>query len=144
MRLRVEPPRTTSIFSLVKRAALGGAHRGPVAPTRQRRTIRFVQALLALVAVCLFVLAGYNLGRVTGYGEALRAGQIDAPAEPSGAETAVLIVLGGIALGGAWLLGTGGAVRIPTPARLEQLAGRAESVALQRAEEAAAENPPRS
>jgi hypothetical protein len=113
-----------------------------VAPTRQRRTIRFVQTLLALVAVSLFLLAGYNLGRVDGYEQGLDAGEIDAPAAPSGVETAVLVVLGGIALGGAWLLGAGGAVRIPTPARLDQLAGRAESVALQRAEEAAGESAP--
>ncbi len=125
----------------VKRAALGGAHRGPVAPTRQRRTIRFIQLLLVLFAVGLFVFAGYSFGRAAGYDDGRRAEQIDAPSEPSVGQAIVLVVLGGVALGGASLLGVGGAVRIPTPARLDDLAGRAESVALQRAEEAAAESP---
>jgi hypothetical protein len=125
----------------VKRAALGGAHRGPVAPTRQRRTIRFVQLLLVLFAVGLFVFAGYSFGREAGYEDGRRAGDIDAPSEPSVVQAVVLLVLGGVALGGASLLGAGGAVRIPTPARLDDLAGRAEAVALQRAEEAAAEDP---
>lgn len=121
----------------MKRAALGGAHRGPVAPTRQRRTIRFVQAIFILFAVGLFVFAGYSFGRATGYEAATRAGEIDAPAEPSLAQGVVLVVLGGIALIGGMLLNAGGAVRIPTPARLDDLAGRAEAVALERAEEAA-------
>ena len=34
----------------MKRQMAGGAHRGPVAPNRQRRTIRFVQLLLVLAA----------------------------------------------------------------------------------------------
>ena len=126
----------------MKRAALGGAHRGPVAPTRQRRTIRFIQLLLVLFAAGLFVFAGYSFGRQAGYEDGRRAGEIDAPSEPSRIQAVVLVVLGGVALGGASLLGgAGGAVRIPTPARLDDLAGRAESVALQRAEEAAAESP---
>lgn len=125
----------------VKRAALGGAHRGPVAPTRQRRTIRFIQLLLVLFAVGLFVFAGYSFGRAAGYDDGRRAEQIDAPSQPSLVQAIVLVVLGGVALGGASLLGAGGAVRIPTPARLDDLAGRAESVALQRAEEAATESP---
>ena len=126
----------------MKRAALGGAHRGPVAPTRQRRTIRFIQLLLVLFAVGLFVFAGYSFGRQAGYDDGRRAGEIDAPSEPSLITAVVLVVLGGVALGGASLLGgPGGAVRIPTPARLDDLAGRAESVALQRAEEAAADSP---
>lgn len=126
----------------MKRAALGGAHRGPVAPTRQRRTIRFIQLLLVLFAVGLFVFAGYSFGREAGYEDGRRAEEIDAPAAPSLVQALVLVILGGVSLGGASLLGAGGAVRIPTPARLDDLAGRAESVALQRAEEAAAEAPP--
>ena len=125
----------------MKRAALGGAHRGPVAPTRQRRTIRFVQLLLLLFAIGLFVFAGYSLGRATGYDDGLRAGEIDAPREPSTIQSVVLVTIGAIALGGAFLLGSGDTVRIPTPALLDELAGRAESVALQKAEEAAAERP---
>ena len=125
----------------MKRAALGGAHRGPVAPTRQRRTIRFIQLLLVLFAVGLFVFAGYSFGRRAGYADGRRAEQIDAPSAPSRVQAVVLVILGGVALGGASLLSAGGTVRIPTPARLDDLAGRAESVALQRAEEAAAESP---
>lgn len=124
----------------MKRAALGGAHRGPVAPTRQRRTIRFVQTVLVLFAVGLFVFAGYSFGRAAGYEAGIRAGEIDAPAEPSLVQGVVLVVLGGIALGGGMLLNAGGAVRIPTPARLDDLAGRAEAVALARAEGAATES----
>ena len=124
----------------MKRAALGGAHRGPVAPTRQRRTIRFIQLLLVLFAVGLLVFAGYSFGREAGYKDGLRAEEIDAPSEPSLVQGVVLVLLGGIALGGASLLNAGGgAVRIPTPAALDDLAGRAESVALERAEEAAQE-----
>jgi hypothetical protein len=108
---------------------------------RQRRTIRFIQLLLVLFAVGLFVFAGYSFGRQAGYADGRQAEQIDAPPEPSRIQAVVLVILGGVALGGASLLSAGGAVRIPTPARLDDLAGRAESVALQRAEEAAAESP---
>lgn len=125
----------------MKRAALGGAHRGPVAARRQRRTIRFIQLLLILFAIGLFVFAGYSFGRQAGYEDGLRAEEIDAPSQPSLVQSGVLLVLGGTALGGAALLNAGGTVRIPTPARLDDLAGRAESVALQRAEEAASESP---
>ncbi len=128
----------------MKRQALGGAHRGPVAPTRQRRTIRFVQSLLLLFAVGLFVFAGYSFGRAAGYQDGRRASAIDAPSEPSVAKAVVLLVIGGVALGAASLLGVGGPVRVPTPARLDDLACRAESVALQRAEDAASEPTPTS
>ena len=124
----------------MKRAALGGAHRGPVAPTRQRRTIRFVQILLIGFAIGFFVFAGYSFGRAAGYEAGTRAGEIDAPAEPSAIQGIVLVALGGIALIGGKLLDAGGAVRIPTPARLDDLAGRAESVAVAKAEEAARED----
>lgn len=121
----------------MKRAALGGAHRGPVAPTRQRRTIRFIQALFILFAVGLFVFAGYSFGRTAGYEDGAKAGQIDAPSEPSLVQGVVLVVLGGVSLASGMLLSSGGAVRVPTPARLEELVGRAEAVALSKAEEAA-------
>ena len=120
----------------MKRAALGGAHRGPVAPTRQRRTIRFVQALFILFAVGLFVFAGYSFGRSAGYEDGARAGDIDAPSEPSSIQGVVLVLLGGISLASGMLLSSGGAVRVPTPARLDELVGRAEAVALSKAEEA--------
>ncbi|MDP9068874.1 MAG: hypothetical protein M3N53_11100 [Actinomycetota bacterium] len=121
----------------MKRAALGGAHRGPVAPTRQRRTIRFVQGLLIAAAIAFFVFSGYAFGRAAGFDEGRRAGGFDAPRDPSVVQAIVLLVLGGVALGGGFLLNGGGTVRLPTPARLEDLAGRAESVAVQRAEESA-------
>lgn len=128
------------IVAPVKRQALGGAHRGPVAPTRQRRTIRFVQLLLTLIACGCLVLAGYNMGRVAGYEDGRRADSFDAPREPSTLQTIVLVVLGATAAGAALLLQGDGTVRVPTPARLDELAGRAESVAVERAEAAAREN----
>ena len=91
-----------------------------------------------LFAIGLFVFAGYSFGRSAGFDAGTRAQEIDAPAEPSLTQGIVLVVLGSVALVGGMLLDAGGAVRIPTPARLDDLAGRAEAVALQKAEEAAA------
>ena len=121
----------------MKRAVTGGAHRGPVAPTRQRRTIRFVQILLILTAAALVAFAGYSYGRVDGFDSGKRAGEIDAPREPSTVQTVVLVILGGVAFGAALLLQERSAVRIPTPSKLDELAGRAEQVAIERAEEVA-------
>lgn len=121
----------------MKRAALGGAHRGPVAPTRQRRTIRFIQVLLLLFGVGLLAFAAVALVDTIGF-EPVRA--IDAPREPSLVQPVVLTVVGAIFLGGGLLLG-GRTVRVPTPARLEELVGRAESVALEKAEQASREEP---
>lgn len=92
----------------------GGAHRGPVAPTRQRRTIRLVQILLLVLAAGLvwFAFAG-------GDGDA--------------AQTIVSLVIAAVCLAAAWSLSDGPSVRVPTPARLDELAGRAESVALEKA-----------
>ncbi len=123
----------------MKRAALGGAHRGPVAPTRQRRTIRFIQTLLILFAIGLFVFAAYSFKEVVSFDPPPDGAAIDAPREPSVVQPLVLGVLGFIFLTGGVLLG-GRTVRIPTPARLEELVGRAESVALERAEQAAKEH----
>ena len=122
----------------MKRTMTGGTHRGPLGLRRQRRTIRFVQIVLVLTATGLLLFAGYALGRSSGYDAGTRAGEIDAPGEPSAAQTVVLGVLGFMALGGALLLQGDGTVRIPTPARLEELAGRAERQAIERAEEVAA------
>lgn len=108
-----------------------------MAPTRQRRTIRFVQVLFILFAIGLFVFAGYSFGRSAGYDAGIRSHEIDAPSEPSVVQGVVLVLLGGIALVGAMLLDAGGAVRIPTPARLDDLAGRAEAVALAKASQTA-------
>jgi hypothetical protein len=118
----------------MKRSMGGGAHRGPVALARQRRTIRFVQLLLVLIAGGLMMLAGYSYGRHRGYADGLRAGDFDAPKKPSIVQTLVLVTLGGAAIGAAGLLGGPGGVRIPTPARLEELTGRAEDAAIARAE----------
>ena len=119
----------------------GGAHRGPVAPSRQRRTIRFMQGLLVVAAAGLLVLAGYSMGRTNGYETGRRASEVGPPRRPSNTQTVVLIALGLVAFGGSFVLGGPGAVRVPTPARLDELAGRAESEAIERAEEAAASAP---
>lgn len=117
----------------------GGTHRGPLGLRRQRRTIRFVQILLIVAAAGMLLFAGYAWGRSSGYDAGTRAGEIDAPRRPSGAQTAVLAVLGLTALAGAVILQGDGTVRIPTPARLDELAGRAERQAIERAEKAADE-----
>ena len=115
----------------------GGAHRGPVAPPRQRRTIRLVQILLVLVAAGLLAFAGYSYGRAAGFTEGRRVGEVGAPRKPGITQTVVLVVLGLGAFACAWLLQKDGIVRIPTPAKLDELAGRAEQVAIERAEEIA-------
>lgn len=120
----------------------GGTHRGPLGLRRQRRTIRFVQILLVAAAAVLLLFAGYSWGRSSGYEAGARAGDIDAPREPSGSQTIVLGILGLVALGGAVVLQGDGTVRIPTPARLEELAGRAERQAIERAEQVASESSP--
>lgn len=115
----------------------GGAHRGPVAPQRQRRTLRFVQLLLVLAAAGFVAFAGYSYGRVDGYEAGKRASDLDPPRPPSIVQPVALIVLGALALTGAALLQEGSTVRMPTPARLDDLAGRAEQSAIERAEELA-------
>jgi hypothetical protein len=129
-------------WAVMKREMGGGSHRGPVAVTRQRRTIRLVQLLLVAIAAGLFVFAGYSLGRVAGYDDGRRADRLDAPRRPSAVQTVVLLALGGAAIGAAAALGTGGPLRLPTPARLEELVGRAEATAIRRAEEAGSEARP--
>lgn len=112
----------------------GGAHRGPLGLRRQRRTIRFVQVLLIVFGVGVAAFAVSTVGR-TGTepqpGTLARAVPLSQP-----------IALGVLALCawiGAWLLADGRGVRIPTPARLEELATRAEDAAIQRATAAASE-----
>jgi hypothetical protein len=53
-------------------------------------------------------------------------------------QVAALAVLGTAALVTALALQGSGGIRVPTPARLDELAGRAESVAVERARKAAA------
>ena len=113
----------------------GGAHRGPVAPARQRGAIRLVQMLMVILGAGLLVYAGYSLGVASGYRSGRRAGDLGAPAPPPFTQTLVLAVLGAGALGAAVSLQGPGGVRIPTPARLEELAGRAEAAAVSRAGE---------
>lgn len=120
----------------------GGTHRGPVGLRRQRRTIRFVQILLVVTAAGLLMFAGYSWGRASGYDAGARAGEVGAPRRPSGMQTLVLGVLGLGALAGALALQGDGTVRVPTPARLEELVGRAEAQAIERAERAAAGDAP--
>lgn len=112
----------------MKRGMGGGALRGPVAPVRQRRTIRFVQILLVLTALGIFVFAGFTFVRRQG-----PEGGFDEPRRPSLAQPLVLLVLGGAGLATALALSDGPSVRVPTPARLDELAGRAEQVAIERA-----------
>lgn len=96
----------------MKRQAIAGSHRGPVAPTRQRRTIRFVQLTLALIALGLLAFGVYSV------------------AERGVSQALVLVLIGVVAAGAAYLLSDGPSVRVPTPARLDELAGRAEKVAI--------------
>jgi hypothetical protein len=104
---------------------------------RQRRALRIVQVVLILFAAGLLLFAGYAWGRASGYDAGRRADGLDAPPSPSGVQTAVLVVLAGISLGAAVAL-QGGGVNVPTPARLEELTGRAEAAAVERAEKQAA------
>lgn len=105
----------------------GGASRGPVAISRQRRTIRLVQGLLVLTAAGLLMFAGYSLGRVRGFSEATRAGELDAPKKPAPLEVLVPALLGVVALGSALGLQTDGGVRLLTPARLRDMEMRGET-----------------
>jgi hypothetical protein len=123
----------------MKRSMAGGTHRGPVGLRRQRRTLRIVQMLLVIIAAALFVFAGYSLGKVDGYGDGRRAEGINAPRPPSPVQSVVLVVLASGSLVAAFLLQGEGGIRMPTPARLDELAGRAEGAAVERAEKVAAQ-----
>ena len=109
---------------------------------RQRRTLRFMQGLLVVLAAALLMFAGYSLGRVTGFDAGRRSGTVGAPRKPPVAEPIVLVVLGVAAFGAAFVLQGDTGVRMPTPARLEELATRAEGVAVERAEKIASEESP--
>lgn len=54
-------------------------------------------------------------------------------AERTATQAIVLLIIGALAGGAAYLLSDGPSVRVPTPARLDELAGRAERVALEKA-----------
>jgi hypothetical protein len=122
----------------MKRSMGGGAHRGPVAVTRQRRTLRFVQGLLVVLGAGLLLFAASQWARSHDFEEPRADRAAGGPTAPSMGEVAALAVLGLTGLGAAWLLQGPGGIRIPTPARLDELAGRAEAVAVERAEQSAA------
>lgn len=86
--------------------------------------MRMMQALLVVAAAGLLVFAGYSWGRVAGIDEAQRIDEFDTPRAPSAAEVIVPAILGIGCLVGAFLLQAGPGVRLPTPARLEQMRGR--------------------
>ncbi|HEX2240786.1 MAG TPA: hypothetical protein VHJ82_06575 [Actinomycetota bacterium] len=111
----------------MKRGASGGAYRGPLQATRQRRTLRLMQVLLVVLGAALFVFAGYSWGRVAGFEAGRRAGDVDAPRPPSWAQSVVLAALGAGAVIGAGLLQQS-VPRLPQPARLDELAGGTASV----------------
>jgi hypothetical protein len=115
----------------------GGAHRGPAALRRQRRTIRIMQGLLVVLAAGLLMFAGYTLGRASGYDAGRRASDLGGPRRPSVTQTVVLVALGVAALAGALLLQGPGDVRVPSPARLDELTGRAEAAAVDKAQRVA-------
>jgi hypothetical protein len=116
---------------------LGGTHRGPVGAGRQRRTVRLIQILLVLISGALMMYAGYSWGRLHGYRAGIRSDSFDRPRPPSVAQTVVLVLLGGATIVAAASLEQRGAIRLPTPARLDELAGRAEDAAIERAESSA-------
>jgi len=107
-----------------------------VTHVRQRRSVRIVQALLVLCAAGLLLWAGFAWGLSSGYARGAQASEIDPPVRSSTAQTVVLGVLGVGALGAALAL-QGSGVRIPVPARLDDLTARAEKAAVERAERAA-------
>jgi hypothetical protein len=99
-----------------------------------------MQGLLVVVAAGLLMLAGYSWGRASGFDAGKRADEVGGPREPGIGATVVLAALGLGALAGAFILGGPEGVRIPSPARLEELAGRAEATAVDKAERAAQES----
>ena len=125
------------IVDFMKRGMAGGAYRGPVAHSRQRRTLRLVQVLMVLVAAGLLLFAGYGLGKKVGYDDGRRSGELGAPAQTSTGEVVVPAGLALLFLAGAFYLQAQGGLRMPSPARLDELAGRAEQVAVERAEKEA-------
>lgn len=112
---------------------VGGAYRGPVGVGRQRRTIRFIQGLLVLIAAGLLMFAGYSLGEARGLEEGRRADALDpAVQKPAASQTFVLTLLGLGAFAAALLLQTEGGVRLLTPKKLLELerSGGSEPIAM--------------
>jgi hypothetical protein len=126
----------------MKRQAIAGTVRGPVGVNRQRRTLRLVQVILVLIAAGLLMFGGYALGKSAGYEDGQSSDELGGPSKPGIAETIVPVVLGLGALGAAIALQGPSGLRMPTPARLDELAGRAEDAAIDRAETTASERDP--
>jgi hypothetical protein len=76
--------------------------------------------------------AGYSLGRYKGFNEARAQDSIEVPRKPSLVQPAVLVILGGVTILAALALERRG-LQPPTPARLDELVGRAEEAAIDRA-----------
>ena len=95
--------------------------------------------LLVLLAAALLMFAGYSWGRSSGLEAAREADGLGAPRRPGVVQVVVLTVLGVGCLAAAVLL-QGEGVRMPVPARLDELATRAEAAAIDRA--GGAEAPP--
>ena len=93
-----------------------------------------MQGLFVLIAIGLVVLAVSSVGDLGDTGSAF-----DAPRERSILQPIVLGVMAVLSVAAAFALQDGKTVRIPTPARLEELVGRAEATALERAEAIAKE-----
>ncbi len=74
-----------------------------------------MQILLILIALSLLVFGVYSF------------------ADRTTSQGIVVVVTGAVAAGAAYLLSDGPSVRVPTPARLDELAGRAERVAIEKA-----------
>jgi hypothetical protein len=102
-----------------------------------------MQAIFIVIAAALLVFAGYSWGRSSGF-DAGRRDDIDAPRPPSAVQAVVLAMLGVGSMAAALSLGGREGVRIPTPSRLDDLAGRAQATAVQRAQRAAREAHPSS
>jgi hypothetical protein len=92
-----------------------------------------MQVLLVLIGAGLLLFAGFSWGRAAGLEDARAANDLTPPRPPGPGQVLVLAGLGLAAVGTAFLLGGPGGVRIPTPARLEEYAGRAEQAARERA-----------
>lgn len=92
-----------------------------------------------IAAAALLMFAGYTWGRAAGFDDARRADRFDAPRRPSAAQVVVLGALGLTALAAALVLQGSAGVRMPAPARLDELAGRAEGEARARVERLSSE-----
>jgi hypothetical protein len=97
--------------------------------------MRLMQVLLVLIAAGSLMFSGYSLGRVDGFEAGARSEELGSPRRPAVVQTVVLAVVGVGALAAAVLIGGTGEPRVPTPARLDELSGRAEAAARAKAAE---------